>query len=567
MKTLHRFSDALIRCYGQSLQRIPINLYLSCPHRINGKGGCSFCPEDGIRARHMQHEDILLEEQVAHGIDYVQKRYQAKPPYIAYFQSYTNTYGDIARLKGLYERALNCAPFRVVMIATRPDCLSEDVLNYLEELNQRYDVWVELGVQTANDVTLQRVNRGHDFACSVDAIHALHARKIKVAIHLILGLPGETREIMLDTIRALAPLPVQGVKFHQLFVLKNTPMAHEFHQSSFDFHIQNEYDYAEVLANCIDLLPEDWILMRLCADPPETTPVMPHWWMKKGQFIDYFTHYFTHRESALWVQTEDGSLTAYNPQFRQHFHTTAGAMTETNQRFIVPSQLYERIHEKNVRILDIGFGLGYNAFAAWEIIKNATHFQHHIDTLEFDPHTRVLAQKIQGSNMSDFFANDVVKTPHASLQIHWGDARKFVINTPKNYYDIIFLDAFSPDVNPELWTYDFIRRLSSALTDDGCILTYSTAFPVLGTFLRCGFHLYHTAMIGHKKPGIIALKHHSENQKMPLREKDIRIARNTLAGVCYRDPHFSADKNQITLRRKALVERLKKRGVPKWLNS
>ncbi len=565
MQKIKFFRESLVEKYGKALQRIPIDLYLSCPHRIHGTGGCTFCPEDGAKARHLKR-NIDLKKQVDDGINYVQNRYQASAPYIAYFQSYTNTYGDIETIKGYYEEVLAMADFKIVMIATRPDCLSQTVMDYLIALNQRYEVWVELGVQTANDTTLQRVNRGHDFACAENAILKLHQAGIRTTIHLILGLPGETPETMIATAKKIATLPIQGIKFHQMMVLKKTELANDYHHNPHDFHIKNEYEYGNILSEILHILPESLVVMRLCADTDPEQLIAPHWWMKKGQFLTYFIEQFEQKNPQQLVVTEDGSFTAYHPQFKQHFHSLTGAQSEAITRFVDPVNLTTRAHQESLRILDIGFGLGYNAICAFEILADS-NLTHHIDSLEFDARVLPIAQTIHPTFFEPLFTHNVIQKNQTALQLHIGDARNFVKTYHGKKYNIIFLDPFSPDVNPELWTYDFIKLLYTLLTDDGFILTYSTAFPVIGAFLRAGFHLYHTPQFGHKKPGIIACKKLQENQTSfpTLREKDVKIAKHSLAGVVYRDPTLSSNSEVLRARRLKTVERLKSQGVPKWV--
>ena len=176
MKHLYFFRDYLTEHYGKALQRIPFDLGLSCPHRKpDGSGGCAFCAENGSAARHLS-PDMSIAKQAERGIRYVKERYGAEAPYLAYFQSFTNTYADIETLKRLYEEALSTADYKIVIIATRPDCLSEECVEYLASLKNRYEVWVELGVQSANDATLKKINRGHGFAAGKDAVRRLDAR-------------------------------------------------------------------------------------------------------------------------------------------------------------------------------------------------------------------------------------------------------------------------------------------------------------------------------------------------------------------------------------------------------
>ncbi|MCK4981699.1 MAG: radical SAM protein, partial [Victivallaceae bacterium] len=163
MQKLRFFKEYLIEKYSHALYRIPIDLPLGCPNRENNFGhGCIYCAEDGNRARHLKYK-LDLAGQVKSGIEFAARRYGAEPPYIAYFQSFTNTHGTIEELRGFYNEVLSQADFKMVIIGTRPDCLGDEIIELLREIAAKYELWVELGVQTSNDETLKLIRRGHDF--------------------------------------------------------------------------------------------------------------------------------------------------------------------------------------------------------------------------------------------------------------------------------------------------------------------------------------------------------------------------------------------------------------------
>ncbi|MBR2363796.1 MAG: TIGR01212 family radical SAM protein, partial [Lentisphaeria bacterium] len=181
MKKLVTFHDYLTERYGKALQRLSFDLGLSCPNRKSGNSsGCAFCSAKGARARHLP-PDMTLEMQAERGKKYLHERYGFDGPYIAYFQAYTNTYAPLEVLKDLYGKVFSLAEFKMVIISTRPDCLPDDVLDYIASLQEKYDVFLELGVQSANDDTLKKINRGHDFACVEDAVRRASAKGIKCA--------------------------------------------------------------------------------------------------------------------------------------------------------------------------------------------------------------------------------------------------------------------------------------------------------------------------------------------------------------------------------------------------
>ena len=207
MKELNFFSDYLAKRYGRKLYRIPLDLALGCPNREGGFGaGCAFCAEDGSRARHLSRH-LDLAGQVAAGVEFARCRYGAEPPYIAYFQAFTSTFAPAEKLRRLYREALAAADFKVVIIGTRPDALPEPVLDLLSELAREYELWIELGVQSSHDRTLELIRRGHDFAATVKAANQLAERGINAACHVIAGLPGESAEDFFRTAERIAAVP------------------------------------------------------------------------------------------------------------------------------------------------------------------------------------------------------------------------------------------------------------------------------------------------------------------------------------------------------------------------
>lgn len=573
MNKLHFFKDYLIEKYGKPLHRIPIDLPLSCPNRENNSGqGCIYCADDGNRARHLRHH-LSLPGQVCDGIDYVTRRYQAEPPYIAYFQSFSNTYGEVEQLRQYYNEVLALADFAIVIISTRPDCLPVQVLDLLNELNNRYELWIELGVQTSNDVTLELIRRGHRFDAVKQAATALRERGIRCAAHVILGLPGESASDFRQTAVDIAALPFSAVKIHNLLVLKNTPLAKMYANPAFAPSIKplNEYEYATAAVDFLKLIPDNWNIMRLTADADEKEIIAPKWWMKKGQFLEFFKDCFNKKSAGVFqgVKTEDGSFTLYHPEFRQHFHTIAGAETEAVKKFIEPSKLECCLKDQSlVKLLDIGFGLGYNVIEATKVAERVKIGRLAITTLEYDLRTLTAAQRLFPSGslncrmISALLENGCWQGNFSEVKLISGDARKS-ISKQKDKFHIIFMDGFSPDKNPELWSFDFIRQLKTAISSDGILTTYSSAYPVRGALLRAGFNVGESNSFGRKRGGTVA----AMNTKMieiPLSEKDLNIILRSTAGAAYRDPGLDKQCSELLEHRVKLVKNLRKRGVPKW---
>ncbi|MGE4564676.1 MAG: TIGR01212 family radical SAM protein, partial [Victivallaceae bacterium] len=476
MKELKFFGDELAVRYGRKLQRIPLDLAFGCPNRENGYGpGCVFCAENGSRARHLaRHLDLA--SQVERGVAYVRERYRCEGPYIAYFQSFTSTFAPVERLRECFETALARADFKVVIVGTRPDALEPDKVEYLRELASRYELWVELGVQSASDETLRRIKRGHDFAAVEDAAHRLEAAGINCACHVILGLPGEGPDDFLATARRIAKLPFRAVKLHQLLVLKHTELAKHW-QGELAVKPLNEYEYAAAAAAFLRELPDSWSIMRLAADADESEILAPRWWMDKGQFLEFFAERFRAGDgepSYCGVATADGSRTLYHPEFRQLFHSLAGAESEARHKFIEPTRLAEK---KEAALLDLGFGLGINAL---EALRTAAACGNRLEIDSFELDERPLRAAL-GIAPADSEAAAMLRSlldggefihPGGRLTLHFGDARTELVKCRKQF-DAVFLDAFSPDCNPELWTLDFLAEINRHCRREAILATYS----------------------------------------------------------------------------------------------
>lgn len=627
MKRLFFFRDYLAEKYGHALYRIPLDPGFSCPHRLNGRGegGCVFCAADGSRARHLE-AGLPLAEQVRRGVEYVRTRYRAQPPYIAYFQAFTATNAEISLLRSRYEEALAEADFRVLIVATRPDCLPEDCLEYLQELSRRYELWVELGVQTASDETLKRIRRGHDFQTVVSAVKRLDQSGIRTAAHLILGLPGESRADYLETARKIAALPFSALKIHNLLVLKGTDLEKLY--LSGEFSVMNEYEYAAELGAFLREMPDSMMLMRLSAEAAEDSITAPKWWMKKGQFLEMFLRSFPEREGCspigrkkmresaeedspcLWgktensspddleegenqmsgknpgiqeepreegspsrfapVQTGDGSYTLYHPLYRQHFHSVAGAREESWRKYIGPCRIREKLESgENISVLEVGFGLGCNLSALSELAQSLARGKVYAESLENDRGVldAALALPEQSPEQIRFLSSlretGRWETPHASFEILWGDARESVSSSRSSRFNAVFLDAFTPESNPELWTLDFILALKNRLKEGAFLASYCSAYPFIGALLEAGFHLFESRPFGRRRGGIVAST--EANPRLPpLAEKDLKIATLSTAGIPFRDPGLRLSRKEILENRKQEVSLLRSRGVPKW---
>lgn len=583
MKNLKFFSNYIEKKYGKKLYRLPIDLNLGCPNRKDRFGdGCIFCSEDGSKARHLQnlfaHEQLdereYLLKQVAEGKNYIFERYGSQGPYVAYFQSFTSTFAPLDKLKELYETILNEAEFQVVIIGTRADSLPDEILEYLNFLAEKYEVWLELGVQTSCDQTLQLINRGHDFACVRNCMERIKKfPKLHVACHVILGLPGEDEKIMLQTAEDVKSLGFDAIKLHQLMLLKNTPLYRNFGQYEKITPFLNEYEYAEIAKKFLSILPEKTLVMRINGDSDLENIVAPRWIMKKGQFREFFLKYFAEKsddahENFVKIKTADGSFTMYHAEFRQNFHSMVGAQSEAVEKFIVPSCLRERLQKKNCRLLDVGFGLGVNAFAAAHEAEKLAENHLFVDSLELDRRVLAAAENIYEKNswewnlLQELLNKGEAKGEFFTIKMFLDDARKSV-RTLSEKYDMIFHDGFSPDCNIELWSYDFVKELAKRLSYDGVICSYSANFAYRGALMRCKLIIGETPAVGRKKGGTISSFASSEIKNL-LSEKDYNIVRFSSAGLPYRDINLDSSREEILFKRKRVFDFLRNHGVPKW---
>ena len=278
-------------------QKISINAGFSCPNRDGrvGRGGCSYCNNQSFVPEYCLPQKSIS-QQIEEGIIFFKKKYPDQK-YIAYFQSYTNTYAPLESLKAMYEEALSCTHVEGIAIGTRPDCVDDDLLDYLVELNNRALVIVEYGVESTSDLTLQRINRGHDYACAVNAIQQTAARGIQVVAHLILGLPDEDRDLMMTHAQRLSLLPLTGLKLHQLQLIKGTRMAQEYIQSSSEFRLLKADEYIDLVIDFLEYLNPAIHVERFVSQSPKELLIAPDWGLKNYEFADRLRKRIIERES------------------------------------------------------------------------------------------------------------------------------------------------------------------------------------------------------------------------------------------------------------------------------
>lgn len=278
-KRYHTLNYFFKKKFGQKVFKVPLDINSTCPNQASG--GCIYCSNKSVASISDNSLDIL--EQFENGRKIMEQKWPDSL-YIPYFQSGTNTYNDKNLVKGYVDKLLMIPKVVGIDIATRPDCLSDEWLDYLEELNKKTFLIVELGLQSSNDNTLRFINRGHNSKTFKDAVEKLHARNIFVVAHIINGLPYETKEDMINTIKFVNDCKVDGIKIHMLYIAKNTPLASLYEKNK--FHILTREEYIDIVCCQLRLLNEDVVVMRITGDPLLNELVAPEWLIKKFMVLN-----------------------------------------------------------------------------------------------------------------------------------------------------------------------------------------------------------------------------------------------------------------------------------------
>ena len=242
----------------------------------------------------MINQGLCISDQVVRGMTFAEKRYGARK-FIAYFQSFTNTYGPLEALKALYDEALDHPGMVGLSVATRPDCVNHENLSLLRSFQKDYMVWIEYGLQSAHDETLSRINRGHDVVCFLRSVELANDYGLDICVHIILGLPGETHERMMETARLLAGLSIKGVKIHLLYIVKDTPLARLYEEGG--YRCLERSEYIDLVVDLLEVLPSGHIIQRLTGDPISHELVAPLWARDKLKNLDLIRKRLEERET------------------------------------------------------------------------------------------------------------------------------------------------------------------------------------------------------------------------------------------------------------------------------
>lgn len=277
------------------VQKISIDAGFSCPNRDGhiSHGGCTFCDNRTFNPSYCQPSKSIT-EQITEGKEFFRHKYPDMK-YLAYFQAFSNTYATLDTLQRRYEEALSAEDVVGIVIGTRPDCVSDEILNYLESLNQQTFMIVEYGIESVSDDTLRRVNRGHNFECSRRAIIETHNRGILTGAHIILGLPGESAEDNVRQANIISALPIDILKLHQLQIIRGTRLAAEYERQPFNLYTADEY--IDLCRRYIERLRPDMVLERFVSQSPKELLVAPKWGLKNYEFANRFVNYMKRMDS------------------------------------------------------------------------------------------------------------------------------------------------------------------------------------------------------------------------------------------------------------------------------
>lgn len=283
-KRYYTWNHQLKNHFGEKIIKVPLDGGFDCPNRDGSvaSGGCTFCSQRGSGDFAGDRGEDIIDQ--FHTVKNRMNRKWKKGKYIGYFQAFSNTYAPVEELKVMFESILRQEDVVGLSIATRPDCLPDDVVEYLADLNQRTHLWVELGLQTVHERTALLINRAHDYECYKEGVEKLRKHNINVCAHVINGLPLETPEMMLETVEEVSRLDIQGIKIHLLHLLKKTPMVKQYEKGLVE--LMSQEDYIQLTADQIERLPASITIHRLTGDGPAELMIGPMWSMNKWSVLN-----------------------------------------------------------------------------------------------------------------------------------------------------------------------------------------------------------------------------------------------------------------------------------------
>lgn len=277
-RRFNSYGEYFRKHFGERVQKVTVDAGFTCPNRDGtvATGGCTYCNNDAFNPSYCKPEKSIS-QQIQEGIEFHKKRYRRAKKFLVYFQAFSNTHAPIEHLRELYTEALSFPNVAGLVIGTRPDCIDEEKIDYFKEINNSHYLIIEYGLESCYDTTLERINRGHTHEQSVKALELTARAGIKTGAHMIFGLPGESRQDMMDSADIISKLPINNIKFHQLQIIKGTPMALEYKNSPNDFQLFGLDEYIDFIIHYIQKLPPQWIIERFTGEVPPAFHAGPNW--------------------------------------------------------------------------------------------------------------------------------------------------------------------------------------------------------------------------------------------------------------------------------------------------
>lgn len=277
-RRFNAYNSQVKKLFGNRIQKIALDAGFTCPNRDGrkGTGGCTFCLNTAFNPSYCSSTKSVT-QQLSDGILFHQNRRHGTFKYLAYFQAYSNTYADVDTLQRLYSEALSHPEICGLVIGTRPDCLNDDILNLIAEIRQKNYVSLEIGLESCRDQTLKRINRGHDWACSLQAMELIRAHGLTASAHLIFGLPGESPANWFEDLKTINQAPLHSIKFHQLQIIKGTAMEKEFRERPEDFHRFSLDEYVDFITEYISKLSSNIAIERMASEVPSRYLAVSGW--------------------------------------------------------------------------------------------------------------------------------------------------------------------------------------------------------------------------------------------------------------------------------------------------
>jgi len=297
-KRYNDYSSFIKLHFGERVQKISLDIGFSCPNRDGSKGfgGCTYCNNDTFNPDYCEPEKSI-QQQLEQGIEFFARKGKNNK-YLAYFQAYTNTYSDFESLKKMYDEALSVPKVVGLVIGTRPDCISDEVIDYLSFLSKKYFISLEFGVESTNEKTLLAVNRCHTFEDTKNTFEKCKNKGVHLGAHIILGLPGETKEDLLNHAFEISKLPIDTLKIHQLQIVKNSIMAVQFKRNPENFNLFTVENYIKFISEFITLIRPDIIIERFISETPSDLLIAPKWGLKNFEMVAKIDKYLDNNN--LW---------------------------------------------------------------------------------------------------------------------------------------------------------------------------------------------------------------------------------------------------------------------------